>query len=408
MQSEENKDRDFLRHKPKSSESQRGFEEVNFNWALPEISEIGAETGDAVRITLDIDKNRVNILSEAGGLMETTLESIQKVFKEEHIRNLNYPLKQRDALLSLKKSVENNKILELTKNSLETFKNMTLVKDLLTPGVYARIEFVFDQLYTRVSSAVPILKKRKLEGSHLVQLKLLRDFQKYIASDVSATINSFASQLITFGAPIEELQHLLDDALKIPGYPTETIRAVSTKKNQPEKLPHYYRYYRDSVWAPETMSEKYNLLKHERENKLTELRIERLEHARKILDNIQNKEKFLNVVRRSFPKLNIVDFEDDMMIDKMLQLGVLEKPDVFGFLVEEEILDKEPVVESLGQIGKISQKITFWERKSVEDMFEDKLKNENFLKLKEGDISFSEIKQLYDKWREVANTAKIK
>lgn len=379
-------------------------------WRLPEVSRISDETGEAIKITLDVDDNRVNVLSETGKILEGVIEDLQATFSNKDIRGIKNPQKQKEAIKSLKDKISENSILDRTGNALQEFRNIPLIHDLLTPAIYARVEFVFNELHERVREIVLSLQKKETDYKKLSkELEALNEFQVNAAGDVSGTINGFANQLKTFGGSIIELKDLLNEALKIPGYPLETVRAVYTYKEEKlSELQYNYDYYRDSPYPPQELKEKKDNLQGEKNETLSRLRTERFDHVRNIVGHIEDMGAFTEVVKRLLGKDIEVDFDDYEFIEMAMRANIFEKSDIFGFLAEKGILDDKSVIESLGKLGKLQEKIEIWQGRSITEMFENKLRNENFVKLKTGDESFREMYKLYKMWSEVADKVKPK
>jgi hypothetical protein len=247
------------------------------------------------------------------------------------------------------------------------------------------------------------------------QISSLLEFQINATGDVSATVNSFVSELKTFGASMMELKELLDDALKIPGYPLETIRAVYTKRNRLPDLLSYYQYYRDSIYSPEEMKSNRHILQGEKEETLTMLKSERFENVRNIIGSIQDVNEFKGIIKRLIKKSDKVEFTEDEEIDfsgektisKMMKAGVFENPDVFGYLADKGVLDDKSVIESLGKLGRLQEKIEIWRNRTIDEMFERKLRNRNFKRLTEGETSFSQMHELYRMWLEVKKKIQV-
>lgn len=365
-------------------------------WAMPEmtlIPEIKHKTGESIRIILDVDKNRINALNETGRLVEEAAKDLSV------IKDLS--------------SRQENSAVEKAENLMKEFKRIPLIENFLTPPIYARVEFVLKEFIKKMKEMTLILQKRKQTDSDLKKLKSLSEFQ-IIVSDVSATINSFANQLKTFGAPMIELKSLLDDALKIPGYPLETIRAVHTKKDNSKELKYYYEFYRDSVYDPsEIERRKENVLKIKEET-LAKLTADRRDNVENILKHIKAKQKFAYMIKKiltesaklKFEHDEDIDFNSNYLIEQMMLNKVFENPDILGFLVEEDVLENQSVIDSLGELVKLQEKIIFWQNKSADEMLKDKLRNENFAKLNTEQISLEGIRELYNMWKEVEKRVK--
>jgi hypothetical protein len=389
-------------------------------WEMPEISRVRGETGnEAVKVTLDIDENRINVLNETGIILEDLIKVIKSTFSDSLLKDLSDPEKQTEAFLRLKSLADENSVLKNTRDAFSEFGNIQLIQDFLTPEIYSRLEYVFREIETRLSKIVELLQQTQLNESEYSklhkQISSLLEFQINATGDVSATVNSFVSELKTFGASMMELKELLDDALKIPGYPLETIRAVYTKRNRLPDLLSYYQYYRDSIYSPEEMKSNRHILQGEKEETLTRLKSERFENARNIIGHIKDKSEFKTIIEKLLKKSKKVelsddeelDFSDDKTISNMMQAGVFENPDVFGYLADKGVLDDESVIESLGKLGRLQEKIELWKNRTIDEMFEKKLRNENFKRLTEGETSFSQMHELYRMWLEVKKKIQV-
>jgi hypothetical protein len=389
-------------------------------WEMPEISRVRGETGnEAVKVTLDIDENRINVLNETGIILEDLIKVIKSTFSDSLLKDLSDPEKQTEAFLRLKSLADENSVLKNTRDAFSEFRNIQLIQDFLTPEIYSRLEYVFREIETRLSKIVELLQQTQLNESEYSklhkQISSLLEFQINATGDVSATVNSFASELKTFGASMMELKELLDDALKIPGYPFETIRAVYTKRNRLPDLLSYYQYYRDSIYSPEEMKSNRHILQGEKEETLTMLKSERFENVRNIIGSIQDVNEFKGIIKRLIKKSDKVEFTEDEEIDfsgektisKMMKAGVFENPDVFGFLAEKGVLDDKSVIEALGKLGRLQEKIEIWRNRTIDEMFERKLRNRNFKRLTEGETSFSQMHELYRMWLEVKKKIQV-
>lgn len=400
---------EWLKRSWKPSEKSGSF------WKMPDISDVETKTGESIRIIMDVDKNRIKVLRTVGDLVEKLANVLNNISSDINIEKLQKASNKQNVLSELKDAIRKNSVIDKAKKSFEEFKAIPIIINLLSPPIYARIEFVFKELINKLQEANLILAKNKLEESDFKKLKSIFDFQT-VVSDVSATINSFANQLASFGAPLIDLKELLDDALKIPGYPLKTIRAVHTLKNELDELPYYYEYYQNSMFAPQEIKNREETLLKNKEATIDGLEASRRENIKNIFNHIKAKQIFTDIIKGVLNKSGELqykvdedlDLNSDHLIEQIMQTRVFENPRVLEFLIEENVLEDESVTDSLGEIVKLQNEIIFWRQKSTKKLFEDKLRNENFNKLQERSVQFDYMKELYEKWKEVADIVKSK
>jgi len=369
--------------------------------------------------TLEIDANRTKTLTEVSKLFAEMKEYLKATFGKINFTDLEDIFQNKEKRKSLLDkliiSVKDNQVLEKIQSDINEFKKIPFVRELLTPSIYARLEYVLNEMEKRVQKIIAILSEKKFTVIEYENLKnalaVYSNFQKYAFENVLTTINSFVNHYKVFGGAVEELEEHLNDALKLPGYPLDSIRAIHTMLTQGDNIKSSYNYYRDSRYSPQELKDSQEILIAERDEKVSQFKAERADHIKVIIGCIKDQKAFVGIVKKLLLEKKLIkentkiDFTDSEIIQKMQEAKIFENHEVFGFLADNKVLDNKVVIESLENLGKIQVKIERLEQQSVDNMFETKLRNENFLILTSNNpaikMSFDEMAELYDLWAAV-------
>lgn len=354
-------------------------------WTLPEIPGVIKTTEGKINIIFDIDQNRMRVLNEVAIALSDIIKNLESTIGK---RNLT--------------TISDGTLMKEVNVAKKAVKEHPYIKNLLPLPVIARVLYVYQEL-TNIIQTITDLNEQNDITELDKALEKYRLFHDSILNEFLDGIENFIRGYQHGGLVFEDINEVLDSALKIPGYPIDSIRAVYTKYKKPSEegpdIKYYYEYYRDKRYSPEELKAVKERILTERNNRVHDLDEERNGLFIKVLKRIKDKKLFVDFLKDE--NITEENIDSPQAVNKLLSTNFLQSMAFYEAAEKQKLFDDKEVTDTLAEISSLQNKINFLNSKSEDELMEDKLFNANFKKLVTGEISFSEMLEFYKKWREV-------